>query len=838
MKKTKFLLAIVIFAVLSLSIAPQSILSQAATVYQIPTYLQVTAEPNPVGVGQPVYISLFFTKPIPTTSNQLYTGLTVNVMQPDGTNKTFGPYTCDTTGGVGGVEYTPATIGNYTVQAIYPGQKLTTGDTLLADTSEAVTFAVQEESISGTAYTPLPTEYWSRPIYSTNYAWSSIGGNWWGLGKPAFTDTGGYDGTGNNFNAYSEAPDSSHIMWVKEISLGGQVGGPISGDQESQYVSSSIAYRQFEPVIINGVIYYKVYSNTPTTYSSAETPGWNAVDIRTGELLWHKDTTDTLDFAFCAQFHTIQEYGTQAWLVGAYNSSVWQLFDPKTGYFIANITGVPSTTASGLVEDVDDNTQGAVYIYSTNSSGGKTTFTMWNSTKLLADSSTDRAATGEVRCYRPTGNINYSIGYQFSVPINTTYNGASITLSVAARTFEGVLLRYAPTITTQASTGWTIEAGYDARTGKLLWGPVNRTVPMYSDLAVRAAGEGYYVTHNKDTNEAWCYDITTGNQVWGPVQLKGSALSTLTCGGAIAYGTFYIWDFGGYVNAVDLETGEIKWTYEPTSAGYDTPYGVYPIWYGQTQTIADGILFLSQGRMYDPPLFAGAQKLAFNATDGSLIWSLLGFYARVPSAIADGYMVGYNSYDAQIYTFGKGPSQITADIKDDTVESGNSVFITGTVMDLASGTTDSDRSARFPNGVACVSDASQSAWMEYVYMQQPKPTNATGVSVELYVLDANGNYRMIGTTTTDTNGYYSYQWTPDVSGKYTVYAVFSGTNSYYNSQTTTAFAVDEPIATTTTPQPIQVSSMADLYFIPAVVGLFVFIAIIGVAIILMLRKRA
>ena len=380
MKNAKSLIAIAILAILSLSIAPQSLLSQAATVYQIPTYLQVTAEPNPIGVGQSVYISLFFTKPIPITSNQLYTGLTVNIMQPDGTNKTFGPYTCDTTGGVGGIEYTPATTGNYTVQAIYPGQTLTTGDTLLADTSEAVTFTVQEEPISGTSYTPLPTEYWSRPIYSTNYAWSSIGGNWWGLGKPAFTDTGGYDGTGNNFNAYSEAPDSGHIMWVKGISLGGQVGGPISGDQESQYTSSSIAYRQFEPVILNGVIYYKVYSNIPTYYNqtttamsyySPETPGWNAVDLRTGELVWHKDTVDTLDFVFCLQFHTIQEYGTQAWLVGAFNSSLWQLFDPTTGYFIANIINVPSTTAAGLVEGNDDNSQGAVYIYSVNSSGNQ-----------------------------------------------------------------------------------------------------------------------------------------------------------------------------------------------------------------------------------------------------------------------------------------------------------------------------------------------------------------------------------------------------------------------------------------------------------------------------------
>jgi 5-hydroxyisourate hydrolase-like protein (transthyretin family) len=242
--------------------------------------------------------------------------------------------------------------------------------------------------------------------------------------------------------------------------------------------------------------------------------------------------------------------------------------------------------------------------------------------------------------------------------------------------------------------------------------------------------------------------------------------------------------------------------------------------------------------MYDPPLFAGAQKLAFNATDGSLIWTLLGFYARVPSAIADGYLVGYNSYDAQIYTFGKGPSQTTVSAPNVGVAPGQSVTISGTVLDTASGTTDNDRSARFPNGVACVSDESQSAWMEYVYMQQEMPTNTTGVNVQLYVLDANNNYRLIGTTTTDTNGYYSFNWMPDITGAYKLYAVFEGTNSYYSSQATTAFAVD-PVAATVTPQSTSTPSMADLYFMPMSIAIIVAVIVIGVVLaLLLLRKHA
>jgi hypothetical protein len=355
-------------------------------------------------------------------------------------------------------------------------------------------------------------------------------------------------------------------------------------------------------------------------------------------------------------------------------------------------------------------------------------------------------------------------------------------------------------------------------------------------MALLAAGEGYYVTHNKDTNEAYGFNIKTGEQIWGPVKLEGSALSTLSRGGAIAYGKCYIWDFGGYVNAIDLKTGTVAWTYEPRQAGYNTPYGIYPFWHFGSHSIADGKLFLSESRMYDPPLFSDAHKIVLNCTDGSIAWKALGFYGREPSAIADGYMVAFNSYDAQIYVFGRGPTQTTAQVTDDTIKSGDSVLITGTVIDVSSGTRDSDRSARFPNGVAAVSDASQEAWMEYVYMQQEKPTNATGVTVEVYVVDANGNYRVIGTTTADANGFYSLNWTPDISGKYTVYAMFDGSESYYASQASTAFMVDEA-SPTPTAEPLQPESVADQYFLPAVVAIILAIAIGFAITILVLRKR-
>jgi len=861
MKKTKSLIAVFLALVLIIPMMMQiSLIAPAGAADDMPVYLKVYAEPNPVGVDQTVFISLFFTKPIPVVGAgggaSLYTGLSLNIIKPDGTNQSLGPYVSDTTGGVGGIEFVPTVTGNYSVQAFYAGQTLSGAGlsyNILPTQSDTITFTVQQDPIPNTVLTPLPSEYWSRPIYATNYQWAQLGGNWWGLGKPSFTDTGGYDASGNNFNPYTEAPNSAHIMWVKPTAFGGQVGEPISGDQESQYTSSSILYRQFEPIILNGIIFYKLYPNVPTTVTSAGgTPGWAAVDLRTGEKLWTKDTNDTLVFGWNMQFHTIQEYGTQAFLVAigpsvgsgfsAYN--VWRLYDPMTGHFIANITSVPSTVAPGLVETDDESTQGAVYIYSVNGTYPNLSLTMWNSTKCLM--SNPSAST-----IRPSGNINYTRGYQWSVAIPSTINGVNITdlkntlknptLNIAGRTNDVILLRaYGETMDTFASEfgeSSEIELGMDAKTGALLWGPVNRTLPRYHEVSVLASGEGYYVEQDKDTNIAYVYNLKTGAAVGGPIQLQGNALATLSRGGAIAYGKAYIWDFGGYVNAIDLETGTLSWTYVPRSAGYNTPYGIYPFWHFGSHSIADGKLFLSESRMYDPPMFSDAHKLAINCTDGSLVWSGLGFYGREPSAIADGYLVAWNSYDCQIYTYGKGPTLTTANVQQNVVPYGTPVLITGTVMDRSTGTTDNDRAARFPSGVPAVSDASQTEWMAYVYMQQPCPTNATGVPVTLNVVDANGNYRTIGTTSTDATGFYSFQWKPDIDGKYTVYASFDGSNSYWLSQATTAFAVD-PAAATPTPTPIPAQSVADQYFVPAIAGLFVAVIVIGAVLaLLMLRKK-
>jgi hypothetical protein len=69
------------------------------------------------------------------------------------------------------------------------------------------------------------------------------------------------------------------------------------------------------------------------------------------------------------------------------------------------------------------------------------------------------------------------------------------------------------------------------------------------------------------------------------------------------------------------------------------------------------------------------------------------------------------------------------------------------------------------------------AWMEYLYEQKVKPTNATGVEVKITAIGPNGEVTNIGTTTSDIYGNYGIAWIPNAQGSYQIVASFEGTKS-------------------------------------------------------------
>jgi len=199
-------------------------------------------------------------------------------------------------------------------------------------------------------------------------------------------------------------------------------------------------------------------------------------------------------------------------------------------------------------------------------------------------------------------------------------------------------------------------------------------------------------------------------------------------------------------------------------------------------------------------------------------------------------MAALNYYDGLVYGIGKGPSAATVGASPKISTHGSSVMIEGMVTDVSAGTKSNRIAPRFPNGVPAVSDESMTAWMEYVYMQKPKPADATGVEVVISVLDPNNNYYEVGRTTSDANGFYRMSFEPLVPGEYTVYASFEGSGSYWPSQAFTAINVEEAPAATAEPTPVP-ASVADLYFLPVSIGIIVAIIAVGLLTFLQLRKR-
>jgi hypothetical protein len=316
--------------------------------------------------------------------------------------------------------------------------------------------------------------------------------------------------------------------------------------------------------------------------------------------------------------------------------------------------------------------------------------------------------------------------------------------------------------------------------------------------------DGVFCWFKQETREWFGYDSRTGRQLWGPTVAYenpwGMFSSTSSGNGAmspnIAYGKLYTDAYDGMLRAIDIRTGQILWAYHSGNSGLETPYGSYPLTSGMF-AIADNKVYVATGE-HSPnqPMWRGSRMHAVNASTGEGIWNVLGWYET--PIIADGYMVAFNNYDSQLYAFGKGLSSTTVSAPQTEIPSKAKVLLQGTVTDQSPGDTCLGIPAA---GTPAISDSSMSPWMEYLYMQKPKPTNATGVAVHLTAIDPNGNLQDIGTVTSDSDGTYAINWVPPVPGIYKVKAEFAGSESYFSSYGTTHFLVGEAPAAAVTPTP-------------------------------------
>jgi hypothetical protein len=825
--KFSMTICLILLLTITMLLAAIPTISSQKPIHQKATHAYIGATPNPIGVGQETLIHVGITDELQHVSHG-WEGLTVTVTKPDGTKETLGPLRADSTGGTGTV-YVPNMVGNYTLQTHFPAQWYNWTSSGGADIyyessdSQLLTLTVNEEPKAIWPGIPLPTEYWTRPIDAQFREWNVISGSWLALPD-------------NRYTPYNDGPESPHILWTKPLAMGGLAGGEF----KDQSMECGAAYEQKfgASAIINGILYYNRFEERGGTNVEQEVV---AVDLHRGEEIWTRNWNNTR--LGCGQLFYWDSYNYHGvfgylWSV---TGNTWKAYDAQTGRWVYSMTNVPASLGSyggSLGSNTMFGPKGEIYAYTANLRQGW--LTLWNSSRAVSSEGS----------WRPHGNTYNCIwssprqgGYEWNKTIPNNLPGSAnkyffedllfgidaesrtATLNIAGKSADPVAM-------------WAINLK-PGQEGQMLYNKVWSRPAGNLTITVGAVSQKdrVFTLWSKELTKHWAFNLDTGNLLWES-KTPQPYLDVFGAQNFIAYGKLFSVGMSGILHCYDLSSGNLLWTYNYPDTQSEVLWS--NSWPLRISFITDGKVYLETGE-HSPvdPKPRGGPFICVDVETGEEVWSLssMWFYYRSYVVIGDSIIAIQNSYDNQIYAIGKGPSATTVTTPDTAASLGTPIVIKGTVMDVSPGTKDTALTMRFPNGVPAISDGSMDAWMKYVYQQFPHPTNAEGVEVTIDVVDSNSNYRNIGTTTSDSNGKYSFTWTPDISGDYTVIATFAGSKSYYPSYDTSQFTVYEVPEHTQTTQPIQQTSISDQYFVPAVIGIILAIAIIGALILMAIKKR-
>ena len=850
---SKKILAILFVLVLAVSMAIPLASIQTASAHTppwtIPTYAFIQPTPNPVGVGQPVTVVMWLLFAAPTATGadagDRWHDFKITITKPSGATEILGPFMADATGSTY-TTYTPNEVGDYTFKLDFPGQVLSlnnpiTGkpgansafvnDTFQASSATAI-LKVQSEPVREPASYPLPTEYWTRPIEGQNSNWWKVSSNW--LGAPQVIDRIVQpDGVG---------PMSGHIMWTKPLQPGGVVGGSREGVEGNTYYAGMTYQTKFnQPIIMYGRLYYELSRSELGTGG-----GYLCVDLRTGEEIFYSNMSRP-SYGQLLDYETMNQHGVLAgylWRASGSGANAFlEAYDPANGRFLFNLTGVPSGTAyytpSGEVVRYQ-------LSYSTTTKTGW--LGLWNLSAISSlASSLNFAPTGK------TANASTAYSWNVTVPALVGTSSPAIVkvlgddvLLGRSTAFAGMMADGTPT--DHMFTMWALSLKPQSR-GQLLW-IKNYTAPP-GQITLRLGPvdpiNRVWTVASQEEMKLYGYSLDNGELKWtsDPMTHPMSAYNRMGATEAgTAYGMLVTADYSGLAYGWSTATGKLVWTYgnggvpgNDTASGYTSAWGAYP---QGVAAIADEKVYLyTTEHSPNSPLYKGALIRCLDIYTGKEVWTLDGWGSgeqgkAADFALADGYLVYMNAYDMQIYCVGKGPSAMTVEAPMTGVTQGSSIVIRGTITDISAGTNQDEQAARFPNGVPAMSDASMKDWMAYVYMQKPRPQDATGVPIAISVLDANGNYREIGNVTSDADGFFTYNWKPDIDGPYTVYASFGGSNSYWPSHAVTSFVADPEPTVAPTSQPVQALPPFEMYFAISTIAI---IAVVLVAMLLLMKRK-
>ncbi len=764
---------------------------------RIKTHAFLSFRPTTVGKGQTFLVNMWLNPAMHASRYMKNYKVTITKPNGDVDVKIMDSFRADTTAYF---EYVADQVGEWKLKFEFPGGYFPAGIYTPApgavygttpatftqscyyepsSTKEQI-LTVQEGIVYSWPEAPLPTDYWTRPISLENREWWKIAGNYPGTGYQGSTttqaiwdelypDTNPCWSSNYAFHPWVIGPNSAHIVWKRQGSIAGLLGGPAG----QLGISSSPG----APSLIYAGRAYDSY-----TKPGGSTSYMRCYDLRTGEVYFEvpaaSTTTTMFGFTFTTTLMpTAIAYVTNAFLEvpGASAGKTYAAellaisggrlikWNPWTGAITLNISVSPLTGT--FHNQVEGYVLGVV-------SGRLINWTTSGTTTNVTA--------------RIVSNTTYSGSLPSLIDWNAGY-GAS-----------------ASAITPPAMNAWygTTVQGYNLYTGQMLW---NNTVPdtAYSSYGCAVADHGKVaVLMMGGYFLAW--DLATGKLAW-----KSEAMDYPWAEPAFgaysiqsAYGMLFREAYDG-VYAFNWTNGKIVWHYEaPAKSVYESPYidkngtGVYS--FNTGSTIADGKMWTYNTEHTESwPLTRGWGLHCINITDGTLVWKIGN--PMSPGAVADGYLAAANSRDGYTYIFGKGKSATTVTAGPKAITLGEKVVVEGTVLDKSPAQA----------GTPCVSKESMTLQMEYLHLQQPiagiwNNETITGVPVSLDIVDPNNNPSHIDNVITEGySGTFGYTWEPNIAGQYKVTATFMGDDSYGSSFATTYVSVSEAPAATATPEPTQ-----------------------------------
>ncbi len=858
LKTTMSMFLILAFAVSTVAMSMPIQPAQAQAAPTMKTYAISDAIPNPIGIGESTLLKVGISQAAPS-ANYGWIDITISVVKPNGDTETLGPLTTDSTGSTY-TRYTPDQVGTYNLTTNFPqqtvpitfvdserGQTIVAGTILLASNASSQLIVAQEPVQHPYPGHALPTEYWSRPVDPQLREWATIAGNW--VTRPD-----------NSLALYNDnAPETAHVLWANQLVNGGLEGGLFGPDQIPAAFFAGDAYegRFVNSVIINGVLYYN--TGPQGTYATVSVPGIQAVDLHTGKNLWFLNNT-LLSFGQTMFFASYNVNGAFNY-IWSVTGSTYTAYSPTDGSFQFQFTNVPSG-----VRVYGPN--GEILIYQIDFANGW--MALWNSTlaglqnavpgtpqygswsfSVLGMGATPRILNGSLsKCYSWNVTIPRGLAtrtelgsqaikvYQGDRIVGADYNQSMV------RVWALPINSITATLTANVSSPQSISTIFDKTwAAPAEWLAGSNTIHYTGATNYvndTTYGNGVIAIWDKELRTHYGFSVLDGTYLWATPSenyLDMYGWGNVEHTWYFAYGKLYSIGVAGILYAFNLADGKTAWTYNLTD-----PYGE-PItgenWWGWIDLITDGKIYVGTlEHSANNPLPRGGPYACVNATDGTEIFRVNGMFRETRwggnGIIGDSIIATMDTYDQRVYAIGKGPSAVTL-----TASSAlnNDIFVQGYVTDISPGTRDYAITSRFPNGVPAVSDASQSDWMLYVWKQFERPANATGVPVSINVLDANGNFRNIGTTTADSSGFFSFQWTPDITGKYTVIATFAGSNAYYGSYAEAAVAVTGAHPTASPTATAGPGSIADQILLPGIIAIIVVIIIVGAVLAVLMRRR-